>query len=278
MKKDFNEENLRQKIIDCFNNKPIRPLVPSITNYVTAQFVVNCQLALGASCAVVNMPEESCEIARQCAAFYINLGTILPMYKDSVPAVVRELHEHQKPWVLDPVAAGLGKLRTELLREMGKYYPAIIRGNASEIMSLVQLWGITDSKENSVCGVDSTAKVHEAQGSAIALAKATGAVVAVSGENDLITDGENVVMSHGGSPMMEIITGCGCALGGAMAFFSSFCEPFVAALSAVNAFNFAGREATKLHKSPASFQTQFIDELYNLTAEKIAYNDFEIIK
>lgn len=273
----FTEERLRQKIVSACGRRHSRPLVPSITNYVTAEFVVNCQLALGASCAVVNMPDESCKIAERCDAFYINLGTILPVYADTIPAVVHKLHSAGRPWVLDPVAAGLGKLRTELLLVMKKYPPAVIRANASEIISLAQLWQADDTKLCGACQVDSVAKVCDAKQSAVKLAQAAGAVVAVSGEEDLITDGKTVVMSHGGSSMMEIVTGCGCALGGAVAFFCSFCEPFVAALCAVNAFNFAGRKAALRHSTPAGFKLQFIDGLYGITAEKIAHNPFEII-
>lgn len=113
-----------------------------------------------------------------------------------------------KPWVLDPVAIGIGDLRTSLLKQFKEYKPTIIRGNASEIIALAGLWKLNGGAESSnVRGVDSTDTVTAAKEAAKALAKYTGGAVAVSGETDLVTDGTTVVYSHGGSKFMEMVTG-----------------------------------------------------------------------
>jgi hypothetical protein len=43
---------------------------------------------------------------------------------------------HQKPWILDPVAVGGLTYRTEFANHLLSLQPAVIRGNASEIIAL----------------------------------------------------------------------------------------------------------------------------------------------
>jgi len=271
------EKNFAEQIISAYSNITARPFVPSVTNFVTADFVVNCMLAAGASPAVLNLPEECCRAAELADAFYINLGTILPVYMQTIPAVAEKLSMLKKTWVLDPVAAGLGKDRTEILLALKEYKPSIVRGNASEIITLAKLWGVCKD-ESPVRGVDSVATVDEARNAAVAIAKFTDGAVAVSGETDLVTDGNSLVFSYGGSFLMERITGCGCALGGVAAFCLAFSTPFIAALCATNAFNAAGRAAAAKSNLSGSFKMHFVDELYRLTVEKIAYNPFERVR
>ena len=95
---------------------------------------------------------------------------------------------------------------------------------------------------------------------------------------DLITDGNYLAYSHGGSKLFSKITGAGCALGGLSAVYACCASPFIAALSACQAFNFSGSNAEKIAKGPASFQIAFLDELYSATAEEIANNNFDFEK
>ena len=182
-----------------------------------------------------------------------------------------------KPWVLDPVGIGIGSLRTKLLSQMKEFKPTIIRGNASEAIALAELWGLEAGTAAEVRGVDSTQGVDEAHAAAVALARFTGGAVAVSGEVDLVTDGEVVCHSRGGSHFMAKITGSGCSLGGVCAVFAATAEtPLAAALAGVQAYNLAGARAEARVDAPASFQTAFLDELYKATPHDIANNPFDI--
>lgn len=253
------------------------PLTPSITNTVTINFVANAQLAVGGSAAMVYLPDEGEGLARICNAMYINVGTLFPIYAETLPRTAKILHEEQKPWVLDPVAIGLGKMRTDLLTQFKEYKPSIIRGNASEIIALAGLWNVSGgSAVSDVRGVDSTDTVQAAKDAAMALASWTGGAVAVSGEEDLITDGKQVVLSRGGSPMMPCITGTGCSLGGVMAVYAAAANPFVAAVTGAAVYNLAGSRAEQYVKGTGSFQTAFIDELYTARPEDIAANPFSL--
>lgn len=253
------------------------PLTPSITNTVTINFVANAQLAVGGSAAMVYLPDEGEGLARICDAMYINVGTLFPIYAETLPKTAKTLHEEQKPWVLDPVAIGLGKMRTDLLTQFKEYKPSIIRGNASEIIALAGLWNVSGgSAVSDVRGVDSTDTVQAAKDAAMALASWTGGAVAVSGKEDLITDGKQVALSRGGSPMMPCITGTGCSLGGVMAVYAAAADPFVAAVTGAAVYNLAGSRAEQYVKGTGSFQTAFIDELYTARPADIAANLFTL--
>lgn len=254
------------------------PMAPSITNTVTINFVANAQIAVGGSAAMVYLPDEGEAMAAAGLAMYINVGTLLPIYDETLPRTAARLHELGRPWVLDPVAVGIGEMRTRLLAGFKENKPAIIRGNASEVIALASLWGLEAAgSESQVRGVDSTQGVDEARAAAVALARFTGGAVAVSGVVDLVTDGETVVKSHGGSHFMAEITGSGCSLGGVCAVYAACAEtPLAGALAAVNVYNLAGARAEAKVNASGSFQVAFLDELYLASAEDIAANPIEL--
>lgn len=273
-----NKEEIQNQIIRAVETvRRTNPLAGSITNTVTIDFVANAQLAVGGSAAMVYLPDEGEFLAKAGGAAYINMGTLLPVYEETLPHTAKVLYDTGKPWVLDPVAIGIGTLRTQLLRQFKNYKPSLVRGNASEIIALAGLWGLDGGTDvSNVRGVDSTDSVSAAKAAAVALAEWTGGAVAVSGETDLITDGDLIVYSYGGSRFMEKITGFGCSLGGVAAVYATAASPFIAALTAAAVYNLAGNRAENKADGPGSFQTQFLDELYKASAEDIANNRLEI--
>ena len=272
------KEEIKDEIIQAVETVRRRnPMVGSITNTVTINFVANAQLAVGGSAAMVYLPDEGEFLAKAGGATYINVGTLLPIYEETLPLVAKVLHETGKPWVLDPVAIGVGSLRTQLLQRFKEYKPSVIRGNASEIIALAGLWELDGGTAVSkVRGVDSTDSVHAAKAAAVSLAKWTGGAVAVSGETDLVTDGSLMAFSYGRAGLMPKITGTGCSLGGVVAVYATVASPFIAALTATAVYNLAGKRAEKQVNGTGSFQMRFLDELYQATAEEIANNPFEI--
>ncbi len=274
----IDKNSIQKQIIQAVESvKKTNPMAGSITNTITINFVANAQLAVGGSAAMVYLPDEAEFLAGSGGATYLNMGGILPIYEQSLPRTARLLHDMGKPWVLDPVAIGIGDLRTRILQQFKDYKPQIIRGNPSEIIALAGLWGMDGgSAASNVRGVDSTDSVNAARAASIALARWTGGAVFASGETDLITDGRVLCYSHGGSYFMEKITGAGCSLGGVVAVYATAATPFIAALTAASVYNLAGSRAESKADGPASFQIQFLDELYRATAWDIANNHFEI--
>lgn len=265
-------KKLKQEIITAVEQvKEQTPLAGSITNAVTMNFVANAQLACGGSAAMVYLADEGECLAQMGNSVYLNMGTLLPVHEESMVATAKALHEAGRTCVVDPVGLGIGALRTEILKNMKPYKPLLIRGNASEIIALANLWELkaTDNVSNAK-GVDTTESVDEASQAAVCLAKYTGGAVAISGPKDLVTDGERVLRLAGGSPMMEKVTGCGCSLGGVMAVYSCVTNPFVAAVASTCLYNLAGDRAAAKVQGPGNFYAQFLDEIYLASAEDIA--------
>ena len=271
------EKILRTKIqVAVEKTRATNPMAPSITNTVTQDFVADAQLAVGGSAVMIYLPDEGVTMAQVAPALYLNLGTLMPFYAETIPQTLRALKKFEKPFVLDPVGVGFGELRTELFMQMKNFPPTIIRGNASEIITLAKMWGLINLEIGKVRGVDSTESVSAAKNAAANLAKFIGGAVAVSGVEDLITDSEIFIYSSGGSALMSKITGSGCALGGVTAVYAAVAEPLIAAVTGTAIFNCAAVQAEKLTDAPASFKVKFLDELYKISAAEVAKNPLRI--
>ncbi len=232
------------------------PLTHCITNIVVTGFTANALLAIGASPAMVIAAEESADFAAMADALLINVGTVTPADAEGMTVAARSAHAAGTPWVLDPVAAGALRYRTEFVATLLEHRPAVIRGNASEILALAGAAG-------GGRGVESTAGSVEAITGASELAQRTGAVIAVSGAIDYVTDGEDVVAVPGGDILMTKVTGTGCALGAVMAAFLAVApSPLDAAIAASAVFAAAGERAAEDARGPGAMATALLDHLY----------------
>ena len=243
--------------LEALRERP--PLVQSLTNIVVAQWTANVLLAVGAAPAMVDNPHEAAAFARIAGAVLVNLGT---PYDDTALAMeqaVAAAAAHGTPWVLDPVAAGALQWRTTLaldLLALGR--PAVIRGNASEILALT---GGAGGK-----GVDSAHTPEAALDAARALALEHHTVVAVSGPVDHLTDGERVVRVHNGHPWLTQVTGVGCALGALVAAFAAVVpDPLIAATAATTTLTVAAESAAATSRGPGSFAVALLDDLAALS-------------
>src|SRR5450631_4117316 len=150
------------------------PLVQCLTNTVAAGWTANVLLAVGAAPAMVDNPREAREFAAIAGGVLVNLGT---PYDDTARAMhlaVAGASRAGTPWVLDPVAAGALGWRTSLAQQLlREARPAIIRGNASEILALA---GGAGGR-----GVESVDSPEAAAQVAMVLAERQRCVIAVSG-------------------------------------------------------------------------------------------------
>lgn len=226
------------------------PLVQCITNAVVTNFTANALLALGGSPAMCDIPGEAGMFAGLAGGVLVNLGTPTAEQRDAA----REAVAAGTPWVLDPVAVGALPVRTALAHELLAARPAIVRGNASEILALA---GAGAGGR----GVDSTDSPEAALDAARALAIRTGGTVAVSGPVDLIVDADRTARVPGGSALLTRVTGGGCALGAAMAALLPVAQPFDAAVTASAIWAVASERAAAVAAGPGSFAVAFLDAL-----------------
>jgi hydroxyethylthiazole kinase len=243
------------------------PLVHCLTNLVVTNFTANVLLAIGAAPAMVVAREEAGEFAAMANALSVNLGTLDVPQTRAIRAAVDAANTAGKPWVLDPVAVGPLAFRTEFAFELLDAKPAVIRGNASEIISLS---GGTASGR----GVDSTAATDVALDAAQILALKTQATVAVTGATDYITDGRRTIALSNGSPLMTRVTGVGCALSATVAAFVGVAsgpeEHWMATVAAVAYSTIAGELAARDAALPGSFAVAYLDRLASLDAGAFA--------
>jgi hydroxyethylthiazole kinase len=232
------------------------PLVQCITNYVAMNIAANVLLAAGASPAMVHAEREAGEFAQIAGALTVNIGTLSPDWVAGMHRAADGANQAGKPWVLDPVAHFATAYRRDTVEGLLALRPAIIRGNASEIIALA---GGTSAGQ----GVDSGDTVASAENSALALARRTGSTVAVTGAVDFVTDGKQAVRIEGGSPLMPRVTALGCSLTCLVGAFAAIrpADPFAATVAALAVFAVAGERAGRASEGPGSFGWRFLDAL-----------------
>ena len=113
-----------------------KPLVHCITNYVAMNIAANVVLAVGASPAMVHAEAEVADFVPIADALTINIGTLSSTWVSAMQKAADAAGAAGKPWVLDPVAHFATPFRGEVVQDLIGRGPAIIRGNASEILAL----------------------------------------------------------------------------------------------------------------------------------------------
>ncbi len=235
------------------------PLVHNITNLVAMDLAANLLLAVGASPAMVQAPEEVEDFVARADALSVNVGTLSALGARAMAAAAREAMAQGKPWVLDPVGVGATSFRSETVARLCRLRPTVIRGNAAEILAL------GEDEQDYGHGVDSLIGPEEALDAAHDLAKSSGAVVAVTGPIDYVTDGRRIVAVANGDPLMTRVTAMGCALTCLMAACCAVeSDAMAAAAHALAIMGVAAERAAEGAAGPASFRVRLIDALYSL--------------
>lgn len=243
-----------------------RPLVHNITNFVAMNIAANVLLAAGASPAMVHSVDEVEDFGRIARALTVNIGTLSSDWIAAMKLAAAVYNAAGKPWVLDPVAVGATRLRNTAAGDLVAMKPTVIRGNASEIMALSGVAGVASR------GVDSSASSNAALDSAVALARSSGAVVAVTGEVDYVTDGTRTVAIDGGHELMPLSTALGCSLTGVVGAFVAVAPAFEGTVAALAVYAAAGAIAGKRVKGPGFLPQELCDALYALDLEDIEAN------
>jgi len=240
------------------------PLVHNITNQVVANVTANALLAIGASPAMVQAEEEVGSFVRLAAALVVNIGTLTAPQLAAMHIATRAAGEAGVPWILDPVAAGATPYRLQAARSLVQLQPAVVRGNASEILALA-------GEAVSSKGVDSTHGSGAALAAARHIAKEHGAVVAVTGAVDYVTDGQATWAIANGHKMLTRVTGTGCTATALIgAFLGAGFTGMQAALAGLTVLGVVGELAAAKASAPGSFQVAILDGLYELDDATLA--------
>ena len=255
------KEQLWENILSVRHNSP---LVHNITNYVVMNNTANALLAVGASPVMAHAHPEVRNMVAIAGALVINIGTLDEYWVESMISAVDEAKTLHKPWILDPVGAGATTYRNEVLAKFISLKPAVIRGNASEIMALAN-HSLIQTK-----GVDSTHQSTEALAAAEILTQQLGSVICISGATDIIIDQQRKVFLHNGNPMMGKVTGLGCTASALIGAFTTIerTDYFDVTVAAMALLSVAGEIAAQYSAGPGSLQLNILDKLYNITSEE----------
>jgi hydroxyethylthiazole kinase len=257
----INEQTLWDDICRIRDNSP---LIHNITNYVVMNTTANAILSVGASPVMAHAPEEVDEMIGIAGALVINIGTLSDKWIQAMLKAGKAALSKGVPVVLDPVGAGATKYRTKTAQEIvSRVKPAIIRGNASEILALARA-------ENKTKGVDSTHGTDAALNDARELAAKLNCTISISGETDIVLNPDTTIRIKNGHLMMPKVTGLGCTASALSGVFSAVNKsPVMAAAHAMATMGICGEMAAAESEGPGSLQTRFIDALYNLNKEEI---------
>ena len=263
--------------LDALREK--RPLVACLTNFMTAPRVADGMLAIGASPVMALDSGEATALALSCDSLLVNVGTADRAQGEAMRAAVARANISSHPWTLDPAGVGSLSLRTYIAKELMRRFPAVIRGNASEILVLAGVAGA----EAGGRGLESVAKGEDAVREAERLAQVTHATVIVSGEKDFVcAENAPTVAVLNGTPLLAKIGGSGCLQGALAAAFLGALgskERLVAAVAAAVVMGIAGERAAANAKAPGSFAASFLDELCTLKgADVVKGGKIEILK
>lgn len=256
-----------KEIFDNVREK--KPLIHSITNYVTINDCANIVLACGASPIMAESPEESAQITSLCDGLNLNMGMPTAQKTEAMLLSARAANRKNIPTVLDPVGVGASPMRRNTAKLLiDGFDMAVIKGNASEIKTLALGTGGNRGVDADFDGGEDVTALAKS------FAKRTNSVVVVTGATDTVTDGERVYLIHNGCEMMSQITGSGCMLSRLISAFVS-ANPdnvLISTAAAVCAMGLAGETAFERmndRDGNASFRNYLIDAVFNMDGDTL---------
>lgn len=261
-----------EKILENVTAK--NPLVHSITNYVTVNDCANIILACGGSPIMADDINEVEEITSICNSLVINIGTLNERTIESMIKAGKKANDLGHPVILDPVGAGASRLRTETVFQLLKEIRfSVIRGNISEIKTVYKGSGTTKGVDADINDAANDNNLDEVVSFAKILSKKTGAVIAITGAIDIVTDSDKVYIIRNGHPIMSKVTGSGCML---TAVIGSFCganydDILGATTAAISVMGLCGELALDRMKAidggTSSFKAFLIDFMSKMNSE-----------
>jgi len=239
-----------------------RPLVHHITNYVTVNDCANVTLCAGGSPVMTDEAKDIKEMVGLASAVVLNIGTLNERTIESMILAGKEANKAKIPVILDPVGAGATKYRTETVWKILKEVKvSIIKGNEGEIGFMAGMGG-------KVVGVDSS----ESGGfdAATELAKSTKTVVAMTGKEDMISNGKTMILVNNGHDLLGMVSGTGCMASSVTGCYAAVTDDMLmAAVAALTVFTTAGELAAKNSMGPGTFKQHLMDAMQNMTRQDL---------
>jgi len=245
----------------CLAIRKKKPLIHHITNLVVTNLTANLTLAMGASPIMANAKEEVEEIVDMADVLLLNIGTITSQQLESMLLAAKHARALGKRVVFDPVGCGASRFRNEAADKILSIGVDVVKGNYAEVCAIA-------GKSAEIRGVDSEeGETDQAIDVADRLARALSCTVAISGREDVVSDGTGAARIVGGSDMLKQITGSGCMATTAIACFAAVEEPFYAAMHGMEIMKRCSESLD--YSGPSSFQNAFFDSVFSFMKRKV---------
>lgn len=255
------------------------PLIHCITNPISINGCANVVLALGGKPIMAEHPREVEQITEMSKALAVNLGNITDARIESIYLSGLTAQNHNIPHIIDLVGVGISPFRLEFAKEYIKNCkPDIIKGNMSEIKTILDLpsspMGIDVGEDDKIEYNNLVKSINIGKD----LALKTNSTVVISGQLDIITDGNNSYIVKNGVELLSSITGTGCMLNTLIASLMPYGNPLFAALVGTLILTISG-ELSKDARGSGSFMVDLIDNIYSMNFEQFStMANYEIYK
>jgi hydroxyethylthiazole kinase len=235
------------------------PLVHHLTNWVTIADCAQITRCVGALPVMAHMADEVADMVTLAASLVLNIGTLDRRVVDSMLIAGETANAHGIPVVLDIVGCGATPARSAVVKELTDALQfAVIKGNYGEI-------GAAAGARAEVRGVESISVSGDMPVLAAELARRTGAVVVVTGQIDLITDGDRLHRCTAGHPLMGAVVGTGCMATSILGAFVGVSSRFWSAAGcAMEFYGAAAETAATRAETPMAFKSALLDSVYTL--------------
>ncbi|HEV3126645.1 TPA: hydroxyethylthiazole kinase [Streptococcus pneumoniae] len=234
-------------------------LIHCMTNEISCEMLANGILALGCKPVMADDPREVLDFTKQSQALFINLGHLSAEKEKAIRIAASYAAQVCLPMVVDAVGVTASSIRKSLVRDLLDYRPTVLKGNMSEIRSLVGL------KHHGV-GVDASAKDQETEDLLQVLKDWCqtyhGMSFLVTGPKDLVVSKNQVAVLGNGCAELDWITGTGDLVGALIAVFLSQGKTgFEASCLAVSYLNIAAEKIVVQGMGLEEFRYQVLNQL-----------------
>ena len=240
------------------------PAVHNLTSTPAGDLSADLLLAVGAVPTMFQSFDEVEDLVGAADALTVNIGAPTPTSIDAMVAGVRRAIDLGTPWVLDPAGASVFVNRYQVARRLAHLQPTVIRGNGTEILALGNGLAAIGGPRDEIDSAEALDAAHD-------LAKATGAVIAITGTIDYVTDGKRVMAVANGHPLMSRVAALGCSL---TCLVGACCavgdDPLVATAHAIAILGLSGELAAAQSAGPGSFRVHLVDSIYALDEGSLA--------
>jgi hydroxyethylthiazole kinase len=242
-----------------------RPLVHHITNWVTIFDCAQIVKSFGASPVMAHAPEEAAAMTGIASALVLNIGTLTTDVVVAMKKAAVAANQKGIPVVFDVCGAGATSYRDEKSLEiLDSAQITVIKGNASEIARVAGLAVATK-------GVDAGSVSADLAEVAQNLAAKRSCTVVVTGPEDIVAGGGQLLRVRNGHPMMGNLVGTGCMATSVIGTFAGATPNHVpeAAAAGLACFEIAAEQAVTKAAGPVSFKQALFDCVFALDAEQV---------